>query len=95
MNQELKSLLQRYLQESEFFDATRGILRLAPTERDFSDELFDAFEPNVRIRIFPLLPVWCKEHAKAILSRRVKTEPDAHCRSAAEILLEALRLVRR
>ena len=88
MNNELRNQLAQYFEEQEFYEATRSILRMNVNAEDVNDELLDSFEPAVRRRIFPLLPVWCKESTKAILERRAKTETDEECkRSIAALLL--------
>ncbi len=90
MNGELRDLVRRYLEDGEYFECTRQILRMNPTGDDFSDELLDSFNQELRLRIVPLLPVWCEGHAREIVERRLKSETDPECLDRLEVLLSAL-----
>jgi len=91
MNGQLRELVRRYLENSEYYESTRGILRMGVTVVDFSDELFDSFEPSSRARLIPLLLVWCKEHARPILERRLRRERDKECLTRVKAVLFVLK----
>jgi hypothetical protein len=84
MNQDLKAQIRRYFEQKEYFEATTAILRMNITEQDMSDELLDSFEKRVRLRIYCLLPTWCRERGWAIVERRAKTDPDELFRGMLE-----------
>jgi hypothetical protein len=87
----LRGLVLQYLAHRDDVTTTFQIQDLAPTDRDFDDELLDLFDPEARREIYATLLLWCGPRwLRKVLERRAKTETDQACKLFANGILSRM-----
>src|SRR5437870_4907177 len=82
----LKDLVEQHLQYPNDQSVNDRILALAPNQHDFTDELLDSFDAEGRMRIYPMLLIWCRREVKELVARRTNLERDQRCKSVVDLI---------
>jgi len=92
VNDSLKELISRSLEEPENFEVIKQIRSLRASDADFSDELFEAFAPESRYKIYPNLVLWTdRTNWLRILERRANSEADWECNKRLQFMITGLK----
>jgi hypothetical protein len=88
VNDVLKELISRYLEEPDNIEVTKRIKKLRAVESDFSDELFESFGAESRRQIYAALLLWTDlTNTKRILDRRASSEVDWPCNERLQFMI--------
>jgi hypothetical protein len=92
VNDVLKQLIERFVEEPRNLEVTKAIRNLRVAEVDFSDDLLDSFDAVSRRRIYNELLLWTdKTNYLKILERRADSETEWECHKKLEFLIMALK----
>ena len=92
MNEILRDLISRFLEDPENLAVARRIRKMRTTEGDFSNDLFESFGATSRRQIYAELLIWTdRSNWLKILERRVNSELDLDCNKRLRFMIKGLK----
>jgi hypothetical protein len=92
VNQQLRQLIQRSLEEPDNLEVIGQIRALNMGSDEFSDDLLDSFSSDSRYKIYVKMLLWTDQgNWLKVLRRRCKTEDDSDCSGRIGRIIEISR----